>query len=359
MKNFAICTFCTAFLTLPCFFSANATKSDNLPSGWLLWHSYSDYSAMDSALYLRSPDGETIEISGNFVHAMNGDFGSSPTDITFMAIDKTADEWDVFRYNSISGTILNLTEKSGFRNEDPKFSPDGQKIVFKRGYWDNSRNDFTYNLAEIDLSNGKITMLTDDNNEQSMPFYSEDGKYIYYSEYIDKISSIHRMNAETKEKETIFTEVGVNAYYPVVKGEIIYFTKWNSADNRNDMIISYSENGFVDMPFNSSNFNCSDPCPVSDTAMIYSCTKNNGYDLFYFDGMESYPLDVLNSTENELGASFYPAVDIKKYASSLQKHILGDKAPNLNYDVDGDGITDCFDMIYTRTLLNKILSDKT
>lgn len=358
MKFKAICALCATMLTLPCSLTTNAATEKNPPSGWLLWHSYSDYSAMDSTLYLRNPQGETTEISGNFVHAMNGDFGSSPTDITFMAIDQSADEWDIYRYNSISGKITNLTEKSGFRNEDPKFSPDGQKIVFKRGFWDNSHNDFTYNLAEIDLNSGEITMLTDDTKEQSMPYYSDDGKYIYYSECVNRISSIWRMNVATKEKVEIFAEKGVNAYYPVAKGDKVYFAKWHSADNRNDMITSYNADGFTDMPFNSADFNCSDPCPVTDSTMIYSCTKNNSYDLFYFDSTESYALDTVNSTKNELGATFYSDSDIKKYASDLQKHILGYKSANLNFDVDGDGIVNTFDMIYTRKLLNKLLTDK-
>jgi len=36
-----------------------------LPKGWrLLWHSYTSYSALDSRLFLRSPSGETQEITG-------------------------------------------------------------------------------------------------------------------------------------------------------------------------------------------------------------------------------------------------------------------------------------------------------
>ena len=78
--------------TFPRIYITNAVSENSQNSGWLLWHSYSEYSAMDSELFLRSPDGEITEITGNFIHPMNGDFGSSPTDIVFMAIDKAADE---------------------------------------------------------------------------------------------------------------------------------------------------------------------------------------------------------------------------------------------------------------------------
>lgn len=166
------------------FTTSNAAETDaELPKGWLLWHSYSEYAALDSKLYLRTPDGSIKEISGDFINAMNGSFGITPKQITFMAIDSSADEWDIYLYDN--GNITNLTKNSGFRNEDPKWSPNGKQIVFKCGYWDNSIGDFVYDLATLNIDTYEVTMLTNDRAEEAMPFFSEDGQYIY---------TLHRRN---------------------------------------------------------------------------------------------------------------------------------------------------------------------
>ena len=165
----------------------NGLADAELPKGWLLWHSYKNYADLDSKLFLRTPDGTVETVSGDFIHAMNGCFGRSPEQFAFMAIDKDADEWDV--YLSDHGEITNITQNSGFRNEDPKFSPDGKTIVFKRGHWDTNANDFVYDLALLDVKTMTVTMLTDDTSEEAMPCFSEDGKYIYFARYTNGIGS--------------------------------------------------------------------------------------------------------------------------------------------------------------------------
>lgn len=274
-----------------------------LPRGWLLWHSYNSYADLDSELYLRTPDGIVKTVSGDFVHAMNGSFGRSPGQFTFMAIDRTADEWDI--YLSDRGEIIDLTRNSGFRNEDPKFSPDGRTIVFKRGHWDNNADGFVYDLALLDVKTREVTMLTDDSAEEAMPCFSADGKYIYYASYTDGIGSICRLDVSTKASETIFGENGVNAYYPIVCGDMVYFTKWCSADNRCDQIMCCDGEKITSLPFNSDRYDCSDACPVGGGKMVFSSTMSGGYDLYYYDGSHVSPLTELNSGRNELGADFF------------------------------------------------------
>ena len=259
------------------FYPDNGRADAELPKGWLLWHSYKNYADLDSKLFLRTPDGTVESISGDFIHAMNGCFGRSPEQFAFMAIDKDADEWDV--YLSDHGEITNITGNSGFRNEDPKFSPDGKTIVFKRGHRDINANDFVYDLALLDVKTMTVTMLTDDTSEEAMPCFSEDGKYIYFARYTNGIGSICRLDLSTKTSETVLGENGVNAYYPIVGGDKLYFTKWCSADNHCDTIICCDGGKITSMPFDSKMFDCSDACPIGGTvstigeAAFYDCDK--------------------------------------------------------------------------------------
>ena len=280
-----------------------AEPSAELPKGWLLWHSYSDYSALDSQLYLRDPDGRTENISGDFIHPMNGSFGTSPHQITFMAIDKETDEWDI--YIRENGSITNLTKNSGFRNEDPKFSPDGRTVVFKRGRWDNEKNDFVYDLALLEPETGDISMLTADSDEEAMPCFDSDGSGIYYADYSGGMSSIRYYDTERHDTCIIYGNNSVSAYYPVVSGQRLYFTKWYSADDRCDQIVYFNGTDAVPLPFDSADYDCSDACPVDEDRRIFSSTMSGGYDLYYYDGSSVFALSELNSDKNELGADFY------------------------------------------------------
>lgn len=325
-----------ALLTVLCMAAVPGSKkyssaeSVTVPEGWLLWHSYTSYSAMDSQLFVRDPDGETTEIKGNFIHAMNGNFGDRPDKIVFMAIDQNADEWDIFV--SDNGKIKNLTEKSGYRNEDPKWSPDGKSIVFKRGYWNPAVDDFTYDLALLDAETLEVTMITDDTAEEVMPYFSEDGKYIYYTSYNGKYGSVVRMNISDKTTETLFKEESVNAYYPVYKNGVLYFTRWISSEDHHDEIVQMKDGVIQIAEFNSEKYDCSDACPVEDGKMIYSSTANGAYSLYYFNGIESVEIPGVNSSGNELGADFFPYTEEK--ISSESSDILYEEFDGSSLDSD-------------------------
>lgn len=371
MKKKLICAVLSAFtLSSVPVSRSNAAVEEvaHIPEGWLLWHSYTSYEEKDSQLYLQNPHGEIVQITGDFIHAMNGNFGNSPQKIVFMAIDEKADEWDIFLYDN--GNVTNLTENSGYRNEDPKWSPDGKSIVFKREYWNAEINDFTYDLALIDLESKKIKMLTDSLCEDAMPCFSDDGRYIYYTKYIDGYGRIARMNAETGEDEIIFAEETVTAYYPIEKNGLLYFTKWYSSENHHDEIIVYYNNKFRSAAFNSEYYDCSDACPIDTDKMIYSSTIGGSYSLYYYDGNESFKIPGVNSDRNELGADFfsYTEYDVLGDVNAdgeftvsdvvlMQKWILDISDATLenqdSADMDKNGKLNVFDLCIMKRLITE------
>lgn len=318
-----------------------------MSNGWISWHSYSTYDALDSELFVHAPDGEIVKIEGSFINPMNAHFGSHPFDIIFMAIDKAADEWDIYRYNSMTGLLTNYTENSGFRNEDPKFSPDGMRVVFKRGYWSNEINNFVYNLAELDLQTKEVTMLTDDIFEEAMPYYSSDGNKIYYTMYKDGYSSINCLDRQTGDISCVYIENGVVSYYPIMGETALYFTKWYSSENHCDQIIRFTDKA-ESMPFNSNHFDCSDPFPIGEDKLIYCHDADGNYDLYYYDAQDSIPLSLFNTDKNELGAVYYSDNRLTELMHNTSDFLLGADTGINNYDIDSSGDVDCFDLVMQR-----------
>lgn len=298
-------------------------RTENIPQiqGKLVYHTYTSYDAWDSKLYLF--DFETKELSciNDFIegtyHTMNACFNPNGTEIVFMGItnQREMEEWNIFRYTLATKELEQLTNE--LRNEDPKFSPDGDKIIYKQGQWDECSNQMIYSLCEMDLVTREIKKVTNDIVEKSMPYYSSDGKCVYYMEGVgsqSKICSI-QLNDSSKIRE-IFYEPNTQPYYPIAYHDSLYFTKRYSASNTNDIIVKMNmSNHEITIPvFNGQFHNSSDPCPLSDNLLIISSTKEGGkggYDLYIVDEItgESWSLTEYNSNINnqyeQLGASCY------------------------------------------------------
>lgn len=328
--------------------AADTTADTSVPDGFLAWHSYSSYDARDSRLFVRSPEGTVTEIKGNFVNQMNADFGASPDIITFMAIDPTADEWDIYIYSLSTDKYINLTENSGCRNEDPKFSPDGTEIVFKRGKWSHEADGFVYNIYTINLQNGEINQITDTPEEESMPYYSSDGNTIYYASLNNGESSVRSVNLMTGISEDVFSENGRYAYYPVCRNNRLYFTAWCSSENRNDHIYAKEGNCISPAMPQNDDLNYSDACPVSDNSIIYSSTESGSYDLYFYNGTDKYPLSAINTENNELGAAFYSTEKFRTAINDLEQYLHGNEG-SAN-DLTMDDVINIKDLILLKKL---------
>jgi len=304
--------------------SSTSTSSEaSLPDikGKLIFHTYSDYDSWDSELKMIDFETKTItNISEELPvdHAMNAHFSPDGKLITFMADDNTDDirDWDVFTYNLETKELKNITKYSfgESREEDPKFSPDGTKIVIKSSKWVVTR--MVTDLYEIDLEGNIIKRLTNDDIEESMPYYSVDGNYVYYASSIDNSESdIYRININTLEKSVISAISEVEEYYPIVIGpDKLVFTRWVSSTDNNDQLYMKTGNEEpVSLITNRITENNSDFCPIDDRYFCFSGTGRNGvgaYDIFIGDLKTGrvYSLDKFipgaNTIHEDLGATY-------------------------------------------------------
>lgn len=291
--------------------------------GKMVYHTYSDYNKRDSKIYVFDFETkENICISDKFqgvYNTMNADFKNDGSEIVFagMVDNKMTEEWDAFRYNLETNQLDNLTKGNKLRDEDPKYSPDGTKIIFKQGHWNKKLGGMVYDIMEMDLVTGKLRSVTNDLDEDSMPYYASDGKSVYYAKGLGKTSQINNVSLEGTEPITkVWAEKDIYCYYPIVYKDTLYFSKWYSAYNKSDTIIKLdlTTNKITIPSFNSENYNCSDACPVSDRFIIISSTMpggKGGYDLYIADVTtgNTYSLDLfnkgINDDKDQLGASYY------------------------------------------------------
>jgi Tol biopolymer transport system component len=290
------------------------TISTKPPSihGKMVYHTYSCYSCYDSKLYYLDFDTKQLVcLSTNWEidNPMNAHFSPDGKNIVFMGTSSGTNNWDVFLYKT--GTTLapiNLTSGSAGRDEDPKFSPDGTEIVFKR-------NGI---LTEMDTTGLVLKVYELQQTEASMPYYTSDGNNILYAAKGDDetnldIFLVSRLDGTSR---ILSSTTNVEDYYPIVRNDTSFlFSRWYAPDNMNDQVYLgfYDDRSSVRLPFNEVYSNCSDAYPVDDRNLVLSSTKKGGrggYDLYVADIKtgKMWSINVynpyINTSDNELGACY-------------------------------------------------------
>ena len=279
--------------------------------GRMVYHNYTSYDSMDSKMYIYDFAANTLECISkdwtNVTHPMNGHFSPAGDFITFMGIG-AGGTWDVFIYYFGDKQPVNLTLSGNYRDEDPKVSYDGTRIIFKR-------ND---RLAEITLEDMSLKVLSSisGNGHHSMPYYTTDGKYAVCGCGGEGEDYIGLWDFAAGRMSVLYDRKGVVEYYPITKdAESFYYSAHVSETNRHDQLYK----GFFDgspsekLKFNATNADYSDACPVSSSWLILCSTRSDskgGYDLYIAHETTGaiYPLSdynqAINTHLNELGADY-------------------------------------------------------
>lgn len=274
--------------------------------GKLVFHRYSDYEAWDSRLYIYNFYTQQINsIGANWAinHSMNGHFSPDGKWLTFMGVQSGqhyGDAWDIYVWRvGSSDQPINLTQGNNQRDEDPKFLPDGQRIVFKQNGDLKIIRVLDKSIAAV-TSNGWAT-------EESMPYPLAATTQFVYAKGARSESRIYMID-QSGAYDTKLTNIA--SYYPVSwkNGEFLY-SRWYSASNTHDQVYSYNTatKRSTRLPFNSPNVDTSDATPLDSRYLVVSRHNGHSYDLYIAD---SQSIDLwalpINSTLEELGADFTP-----------------------------------------------------
>jgi Tol biopolymer transport system component len=290
-----------------------------LLTGRIVYHSYVSYNDGTSQLFiLNLASGTLTNLSSkwnNLKDPMNAHWSPDGTKIVFMARPKKGGNYsawfDIFLYTiGQSGNPANLTSTATRHDEDPKFSPDGSRIVYKVR---------PSTLLEMDLS-GRVrnTIISTSGPERSMPYYTPDASAVWYSHLpsggTGSAASIHRINLNGSNDSVSVDTPGVIDFYPIADtvGQFLY-ARTVSALNLFGQIYLFNGTQSISLPFNTPDADYSDAYPVGAQYIVLSSTRaggRGGYDLYLADRntgvmwpISSYNPGV-NTSREELGASY-------------------------------------------------------
>jgi len=287
--------------------------------GQLIYHNYSTYEARDSQMYLydfETKEHKNISATWNIRHAMNANFSPDGKKIIFMGLRQDKDTWDIYMYDLVTQEHpVNLTPDDT-RNEDPRFSPDGKRIIMKRDF----------RLHEMDLATGEITrVIPEDGHEYSMPDYNFDGTKVVASRIPDWqnnscCSEIVSVDLASKTVTQLYDIPNVQDYFPVnADAASFYYSQGYSPDWRGDQVYRGFWDGrpSVPLPFNDQEGDYSDASPAGGDWVIISSTRpgtQGSYDLYLANTVSGKIVSMsdYNSNINTSKAELGPVIFIRK-----------------------------------------------
>lgn len=297
-------------------------------TGKLIWHSYPQYGFAGVHSWMANFDtGEVLEITpARLTGAMNYHFSPDGTVVVVMANDQTASQasgiqaWDLWVASVTATGLSNLTrithgQADGSRNEDPKFSSDGTKIIFKR----NLTSIVSIDVASIAV-NGvdqtpAQTVLLAAPSEVGMPYFLVGSNADFL--YADATTSSIKLSAGGVQS-TLYAP-STHAYYPIaIDATHFYFAAGPSNDfvYRGDTSATPATRAaFIDA--GNASYEFADPAPMGADWLAFVSTLPGGagqYDVWFgeFTGGRSFRLDDwiggASHADADLGPTFHGSV---------------------------------------------------
>ena len=303
--------------------------------GCIAYHSYSKYLAVPSQddskdgnvfIYSFSGGGSLVNLTGALplVNAMNPHFAPDGSKVAFMAIpiehaddieyDSQSGYWhrlrnnlEIYVYDLASKNLNRLTDNS-VPDEDAKFSPDGQRIVYKR----TSSHPDSGQVWVMNADGGAAQQKTYTADEKSGPNFSPDGSKILYWSGRSSSADIWSILSNGRGASGIIGTPNLQEYYPVYRNsQSILYTRWQSSNDRHDKIYEYtiSSGSSRRLSINVIGAEDSDPFPIDSSLIGLSSDRTGGnWDVFVANTIDGtvYALSEINSSHHDLGGHYSP-----------------------------------------------------
>lgn len=279
-------------------------------TGKLAYHSYISYGDGSSQLWVYDFNDHLLtqisNASWGITDPMNAVWSPDGNWLLFMGIQNNA--WNIFAWPANNSHIpYNLTQSTGAtRNEDPKFSADGRRIVFKQNFANSYSAPF--NVVGGVPSLGILTNLTKNSLEDSMPFLTPNNNNLLFAVGSGRSLQIYYKNLITLQTVS-FARTG---YYPIVRSDATVFYA--------DTTTGIDQTAYKTSPFASptqANFNdCqsdnSDAWPVNGTNLVFFSGTQMGYYQIYLGDLGTgtrwslTPLGInSNTSRSYLGPAYW------------------------------------------------------
>ncbi len=134
-------------------------------------------------------------------------------------VSRRSGNLDIWTFNMVTGELHNLTEGSLYDEDFPRWSPDGNTILFTRRIQGDSE------IWTMDADGGNPQQLTDAENSSERAAFSPDGSLIVFDTNRDGNAEIYIMNADGTDQRNISQSPFSAEFFPAWStdgGSIVY-----------------------------------------------------------------------------------------------------------------------------------------
>ena len=222
--------------------------------------------------------------------------------VAFVAVDEIINSQAFMRIY-----ITDLAEfdpqpvSSGPRESNPKWSPDGSKIVFVRS------RDFFSALFIVDVATGEEQQLTDFTNDLE-PDWSPDGQRIVFTTSRDGFQELYTMAPDGSDQRRLTHNENLNDLRAVWSPDgrmIAYMTNYSVGDNSGEIWVMNAD-GSDQRRLTHNQRDDRGPVWSADSqriAFVSQTEDRSGSDIFVYD----LAADALRQVTDEPGYEYYPA----------------------------------------------------